>query len=174
MGTVQLINKRHQLPTSPCQWPTQPSKPTRTELKSITLATITISVAVLAAGCAQVETHADSTPMAAAAPAPTTLVTPTPTTKSNKPTATPSTIVTSGNYAADLAALGVVPDNVDSFATFMEERLCHETGSSLGVSVRSMGGNDSGGGIEGVRLAVAYFCPEKSREVETYLKYFTQ
>ncbi|MFJ4229188.1 hypothetical protein ACIPYV_16625 [Paenarthrobacter nicotinovorans] len=148
-------------------------------LKPITLVTFAISAAVVVAGCAQIEKPADIGPSAAAAPAPTASVTPTPvpsllTTATIKPTATPSTMVTTGNYAADLAALGIVPDNVDSFATFMEEQLCHETGSSLGVSVRSIGGNDSGGGIEGVRLAVAYFCPEKSREIETYLKYFTQ
>ncbi|MFP3581318.1 hypothetical protein SB659_17265 [Arthrobacter sp. SIMBA_036] len=91
-------------------------------------------------------------------------------------TATPtqSTIPTSGNYAADLAALGVVPDNIKGFADYMEKQICEQTGSALGVDVRSIGGNKTGGGIAGVRLTVAYFCPEKSQEVESYLNYFKQ
>lgn len=87
-------------------------------------------------------------------------------------TPTPTAAATSGSYAADLAALGVVPDSITSFASFMEERICQQTGTDLGISVRSSGGNPTGGGVEGVRLTVAYFCPEKSAEVEHYLEYF--
>lgn len=90
------------------------------------------------------------------------------------PTPTPSTIPTTGSYKADLAALGVVPDSVPSFADWMKKQICDETGTSLGVSVRSIGGNPTGGGVDGVRLAVAYFCPEKSQEVESYLEYFNE
>lgn len=89
-----------------------------------------------------------------------------------KATPTPSTIPTTGSYAADLAALGVVPDSVTSFADWMKKSICEKTGSSLGVSVRSIGSNPTGGGVKGVRLAVAYFCPAKSQEVESYLAYF--
>lgn len=89
-------------------------------------------------------------------------------------TPTPSTTATSGNYAADLAALGVVPDTVQGFADYMKEQICDQTGTALGVAVRSIGGNETGGGVDGVRLAVAYFCPEKSQEVESYLEYFNQ
>lgn len=105
----------------------------------------------------------------------TTIASPTPTvtkTVTVTPTPTPAPIKTSGSYKADLAALGVVPDNLQSFADYMEERICGQTGSDLGVSVRSSGGNPTGGGVEGVRLTVAYFCPEKSQEVESYLDYF--
>ncbi len=88
------------------------------------------------------------------------------------PTPKPTSISTTGSYKADLAALGVVPDNVQSYADWMETEICDETGASLGVSVRSIGGNATGGGVDGVRLTVAYFCPEKSQEVESYLEYF--
>ena len=102
------------------------------------------------------------------------------TTSTPRPTSTPTVTVTpkpsamktSGSYTADLAALGVVPDNIKSFATYMEEEICDQTGTGLGVSVRSIGGNETGGGIDGVRLTVAYFCPQKSLEVESYLDYF--
>lgn len=103
----------------------------------------------------------------------TASTTPTPTvTKTITVTPTPSAMKTSGSYTADLATLGVVPDNVKSFANYMEQEICDQTGTGLGVSVRSIGGNETGGGIEGVRLTVAYFCPQKSQEVESYLDYF--
>lgn len=112
-----------------------------------------------------------------ASPASTTSTTPAPTPTVTKtvtatPTPTPAPIKTSGSYEVDLAALGVAPDNVQSFADWMKTEICDETGTSLGVSVRSIGGNATGGGVSGVRLAVAYFCPEKSQEVESYLDYF--
>lgn len=116
-----------------------------------------LSIALLT-GCSGAAVSASSV-------APTVTITPT-------PTPTPSTIPTTGSYKADLAALGVVPDIVQSFADWMKKEICDETGSSLGVSVRSIGGNPTGGGVDGVRLAVAYFCPEKSQEVESYLDYF--
>lgn len=83
-------------------------------------------------------------------------------------------VATTGSYEADLAALGVVPDNIQSFSAWMNDQICAQTGAALGVSVRSIGGNETGGGVEGVRLAVAYFCPEKSPEVESYLEYFAK
>jgi ABC-type Fe3+-hydroxamate transport system substrate-binding protein len=110
-----------------------------------------------------------------ASPAATTSTAPTPTvtkTVTVTPTPTPAPVKTSGSYKADLAALGVVPDNVKSFADYMKKEICDETGTSLGISVRSIGGNSTGGGPDGVRLTVAYFCPTKSQEVESYLDYF--
>lgn len=124
----------------------------------------------LLSGCSgAVEIASTGTASTTATPAPTPTVTKTVTVA---PTPTPSAIKTSGSYTADLAALGVVPDNVKSFATYMEEEICDQTGTGLGVSVRSIGGNETGGGTAGVRLTVAYFCPEKSQEVESYLDYF--
>lgn len=66
----------------------------------------------------------------------------------------------------------MVPDSATSYADWMKEQICDKTGTGLGVSVRSIGGNESGGGVDVVRLSVAYFCPEKSQEVESYLDYF--
>jgi ABC-type Fe3+-hydroxamate transport system substrate-binding protein len=124
----------------------------------------------LLSGCSGAEANAISaSPSATATASPTPTVTKTVTVKASP---TPSTIATSGSYKADLAALGVVPDNVKSFGDYMKKEICDETGSSLGVSVRSIGGNATGGGIDGVRLSVAYFCPQKSQEVESYLDYF--
>ncbi|MBT2523273.1 hypothetical protein [Arthrobacter sp. ISL-28] len=128
----------------------------------------TLLVAALLSGCGGSGGGTASTPPSATAtptPVETVTVTATP---------TPSSIATSGNYGADLAALGVVPDTVQGFADHMKEQICDQTGTSLGVAVRSIGGNESGGGIDGVRLTVAYFCPEKSQEVESYLEYFNQ
>lgn len=127
-------------------------------------------VAILS-GCSGAGSSANSATPTATTTSPTPTPTPAKTvTKTAK--ATPSTIATTGSYAADLAALGVVPDNVKSFADFMEKQICDQTGAGLGVSVRSIGGNETGGGIDGVRLTVAYFCPNKSQEVESYLDYF--
>lgn len=107
--------------------------------------------------------------MTSTAPAPTPTVTKTVTVT---PTPTPAPVKTTGSYKADLAALGVVPDNVQSFADYMKKEICGQTGDNLGVSVRSIGGNSTGGGADGVRLTVAYFCSQKSQEVESYLDYF--
>lgn len=126
----------------------------------------------LVSGCSGAGASANSAiPSATATASPTPTVTKTVTVKA---TPTPSTIATTGSYAADLASLGVVPDSVPSYADWMQEQICDSTGSSLGVSVRSIGGNESGGGTDVVRLSVAYFCPEKSQEVESYLDYFNE
>jgi len=129
-----------------------------------------LSVALLTACAGGAISPGSAAPTAASSstvPTVTQTVTITP-----KATPTPSTVQTTGSYKADLAALGVVPDNVQSFADWMKQSICGKTGSSLGVSVRSIGGNATGGGVDSVRLAVAYFCPEKSQEVESYLDYF--
>lgn len=135
-------------------------------MKKTALSSAALVLIAALAGCSEAA-ESSSPATTSAAPTPTVTksvpVTPTP---------TPAPIKTSGSYRADLAALGVVPDNLQSFADFMEEQICRQTGSDLGVSVRSSGGNPTGGGVEGVRLTVAYFCPEKSQEVESYLDYF--
>lgn len=128
---------------------------------------------ILLTGCSGAAVSADSAaPTAArssAAPTVTQTVTITP---KATPTPTPSAIPTTGSYKADMAALGVVPDNDQRFADFMKSEICEKTGPSLGTGVRSVGNNATGGGVSGVRLTVAYFCPQKSKEVESYLDYF--
>lgn len=119
-------------------------------------------------GCAGAAESASPAATTSTAPAPTPTVTKTVTVK---PTPTPARIKTSGSYKADLAALGVVPDNVKSYSDWMEEQICDQTGTDLGISVRSIGGYEAGAN-DTVRLTVAYFCPEKSQEVESYLDYF--
>lgn len=179
MADQQVERKRPQMPAahvngrSSCLDPRPRLEPIRNLLKSLIFTTITISVAVLSAGCGQAPPQATNVQPASSTSNAVASVPASPTPRV-LPTQTPSSITTTGDYAADLAALGVVPDNVESFSSFMKDQLCHEAGSSLGVAVRSLGGNSTGGGIEGVRLTVAYFCPKKSQEVETYLKYFTQ
>ena len=133
-----------------------------------------LSVALLT-GCGGATVSAGSAAPTAASSSAVPTVTQTVTiTPKATPTPTPSTIPTTGSYAADLAALGVVPDSVPSYADWMKKQICEKTGTGLGVSVRSIGGNSSasGGGTDVVRLSVAYFCPQKSKEVETYLDYF--
>ncbi|MDB5243850.1 MAG: hypothetical protein JWP57_4476 [Spirosoma sp.] len=104
-----------------------------------------------------VQPTATATPSAAAAPAATS-------------------VPTSGSYAADVSKLGVLPDSMDSYIKWTKGQICEKEGTALGVAVRLIGGGtpSSGGGPEVVRLTVAYFCPEKSQEVEEALEYYKQ
>ena len=104
-----------------------------------------------------------------ASPAVTTTVTATATAaKTTKATPTPSPIKTSGDYGADLAAAGVVPDSVTRYAGFMEERLCDAPLTTrkpfdyteFSNSVRTIA-STAPDHIATVRLSVAYFCPER-------------
>ncbi|WP_164198895.1 hypothetical protein [[Micrococcus luteus] ATCC 49442] len=135
-------------------------------MKKLAMSAAALLLATVLSGC--------SGAAESASPAATTSTTPAPTvtkTVTAAPTPTPAPIKTSGSYKADLTALGVVPDNVKSYSDWMEEQICEQTGTGLGVSVRSLGGYEAGAN-DSVRLTVAYFCPEKSQEVESYLDYF--
>lgn len=104
-------------------------------------------------------------------PATTQTATPKPT-----PTPTPSPVKTSGDYGADLAAAGVIPDSVARYATFMEEKLCDAPltiarpfkYTHFSDSVRTQGSDTED--IAATRLSVAYFCPERSALAEEALK----
>lgn len=107
-----------------------------------------------------------------------------PASASASPTATPKTtptptgadpIRTTGDYEADLAAIGVFPDDATAYGEFMEENLCADDDPTdinsrfnMNVRVNMLPGSgpDSGGGVETLRLAVAYFCPERARALE--------
>lgn len=91
-------------------------------------------------------------------------------------TPTASAIATTGSYANDVASLGIKPDDMQDYAKWMKERICDQDSIGLGVAVRSIGGSDAGGGggVQVVRLTNAYFCPEKTQEIEEALKYFDQ
>lgn len=139
---------------------------------------LVLALALLAlAGCSS-STETGDAPSSATATnkAPTT--SPRPTTARPSPVTyeVPSAtgIPMSGSYAEDIAALGIQPDDVADYTSWMKERICDQDRVGLGVAVRSIGGSEpaSGGGQEVVRLTVAYFCPEKSQEVETALDYF--
>jgi ABC-type Fe3+-hydroxamate transport system substrate-binding protein len=138
-------------------------------MKKHVAAALLLFTALSGCGAAAESASTAATTSTASAPAPTVT-----TTVAVTPTPTPALIKTSGSYKADLAALGIKPDNVQNFADFMKKEICDETGTNLGVNVRSIGGNSTGGGPDGVRLTVAYFCPTKSQEVESYLDYFDQ
>lgn len=137
-------------------------------LKKFAMGTATLLCVTVLSGCSGAAESASPAATTSTAPAPTPTVTKTVTVS---PTPTPAPIKTSGSYKADLAALGIVPDNVQSYADWMEEQICDQTGTGLGVSVRSIGGYEAGEN-DSVRLTVAYFCPEKSQEVESHLEYF--
>lgn len=131
------------------------------------------------AGCsnsAEAEGAGGST--AATSKPPTVSPNPTTTRPSSTPNETPSAagIPTSGSYAADIATLGIQPDDVADYTSWMKEQICDQDRIGLGIAVRSIGGNTAanGGGQEVVRLTVAYFCPEKSQEVEAALDYFNK
>ncbi|NSX37826.1 hypothetical protein HTS88_15690 [Pseudarthrobacter oxydans] len=89
-------------------------------------------------------------------------------------TPTPKPIATSGSYAADVTKLGIKPDNMQSYASWMKERICDQDSIGLGIAVRSVGGETpaDGGGVDVVRLTNAYFCPKKTQEIEAELEYF--
>lgn len=138
------------------------------------LAATTVLSAALLAGCAGPPSASAPTVTVTA----TTTVTPAaaPTkTATPKATPTPSPVKTSGNYGADLAAAGIVPDDVADYGKFMAEYMCDSplTGiSSFSDKVRQLGmpGGESGGrGPAVVRLTVAYFCPERAGEGEKQL-----
>ncbi|WP_159803295.1 hypothetical protein [Arthrobacter zhaoguopingii] len=78
----------------------------------------------------------------------------------------------SGVYEEDLAAVGVVPDDITSYAAFMRGNVCEgDTSDSLGsfrrnVRVMHDGEPSMGSGAEALRLTVAYFCPERAGALE--------
>jgi hypothetical protein len=122
------------------------------------------------AGCSNVSSEAP--PVTATATAtPTQTATARPTASA---TPTPKPIATSGSYAADVTKLGIKPDNMQSYASWMKERICDQDRIGLGIAVRSVGGGTpaDGGGIDVVRLTNAYFCPTKTQEIEAALEYF--
>lgn len=87
----------------------------------------------------------------------------------------PQPVPTSGDYAADLAAIGIVPDNATSYGEFMKDKMCTgdpaDNFSRFNMSVRTMhdGLPSDGSGAETMRLAVAYFCPERAGALEDSL-----
>lgn len=142
------------------------------------LAAATVLSAVLLAGCAGPPSAGTptvtvtATTTVSATPAPTVTATP-------KAAATPAPVKTSGNYGADLAAAGVVPDNTAQFGDFMAEYLCDSSLTQLGAvgsfnygvdRFGTPGSEASGSGPAVVRLTVAYFCPERAAAAEKELK----
>lgn len=86
----------------------------------------------------------------------------------------PKGIPTSGNYAADIAAHGLVPDDLEYYKEFMKESLCDsELGSSAFLGrVRSRVGSPTDPKSDRANLArvnVAYLCPERTEDLEQTL-----
>lgn len=87
----------------------------------------------------------------------------------------PVTVPTTGDYAADLAALNQVPDNVESYKAFMKTALCD---SDLNDRLRSflrevrvtVGSPPQAERANVARLNVAYLCPERADDLEQTLK----
>lgn len=124
-----------------------------------------------------------SPPPAAATPVTTVVASPSaspalaPTTAaSQEATQTPAAVKTSGDYGADLAAAGVVPDSVTRYGQFMKEQLCDVPltkdpfwdYSQFSESIRTLGSADSDQ-VAATRLTVAYFCPERAALAEEAL-----
>lgn len=117
---------------------------------------------------------ATTTVTATVAPAKSTA---TPTKASAAPTPAPSPIKTSGNYGADLAAAGIVPDSVASYGQFMKEQLCDaplttapmRNYSKFSESIRQLGSAEAKD-VASARLSIAYFCPERKALAEDALK----
>lgn len=88
----------------------------------------------------------------------------------------PSGIATTGAYEADVLALGITPDDMASYKDFMIGNACEDTGTALGISVRSIGRGTpkNGGGPDILLLTATYFCPAQLPEIEKHLEYFDQ
>lgn len=78
-------------------------------------------------------------------------------------------VTITGDYAADLAAIGVVPDDVAAYREFERDRLCDAhmgrglpNTDSMWVAVRL-------GTPESIRLAIAYDCPDRMDDAEEAL-----
>lgn len=84
---------------------------------------------------------------------------------------------TIGNYGADLAAAGIVPDDVADYGLFMKEELCDGAitkhkfwdRSVLSENIRTLA-SSAAEDVASVRLSIAYFCPEHSPLAEAALK----
>jgi hypothetical protein len=123
------------------------------------------------AGCSSTAPEAAPT-TTAAKPSPTATPTKTPTARPTpSAAATLKPVATSGSYAADVSKLGIKPDNMQSYASWMKEQICDQDRMGLPISVRSIasGTPSSGGGPDVVRLTNAYFCPTKTQEIEAAL-----
>lgn len=137
--------------------------------------------AALLAGCAGAPSAGAPTVTATAT---TTVTAAAAATKSPSPKATPSpsptsfSVKISGNYGADLAAAGIIPDSVPSYGQFMKENLCDEPltphtfwkdRSEFSESLRTLA-SAAPDDVAAVRLSVAYFCPERQALAEAALK----
>lgn len=94
-------------------------------------------------------------------------------------TPTPAPVKTSGDYGADLAAAGTVPDDVEDYGTYMAGLLCNppitrddEFGNFSHEVYRNgePGDEAAGRGPAVVQLTVAYYCPERIAEANQELK----
>lgn len=143
-----------------------------------TLAAAAALSAALLTGCAGAPSASAPTVAVTAtttvkpAPAPTKTATP-------KSAPTPAPVKTSGNYGADLAAAGTVPDNVADYGKYMAELLCDppitkvdEFGNFSHAVYRygEPGSESRGSGPMVVQLTVAYYCPERLSEANKELK----
>lgn len=143
-----------------------------------TAALATLSV-VLVAGCTSpstpAATPATTTPASTAAaefiPEPSA----TPSTESPSPEPVP--VETSGDYGADLATAGVIPDDVLDYGQFMKEELCDASlgkhkfwdRSVLSENIRTLASAEPDD-VAAVRISVAYFCPERAELAEEALR----
>lgn len=134
-----------------------------------------LSAAVLT-GCAG---SPSATPTATVAHTVTAAPSPTPAKTTAIATPTPAPVQTSGNYGADLAAAGVVPDDVKDYGDFMADYMCESSltqASAIGSFNYGVdrfgkpGGEATGTGPAVVRLTVAYYCPERAAAAEKQLK----
>lgn len=85
----------------------------------------------------------------------------------------------SGDFATDVEALGMKPDDVSSYEEFIVQAVCDSDleqhpggGSELDMQARTLGDTDpsSGRHPDVVRAAAAYNCPERAEDVEDALR----
>lgn len=136
---------------------------------------------IVLAGCGGSEADVaspDTSQSASASVSPRPTATPkkTPTPKTTTPTpAEAEPTQTTGDYGADLAAIGIIPDSVAGYGEFMARNMCSDDDPTdvnslfnMNVRVALLPGSvpESGGGVETLRLAVDYFCPERAGVLE--------
>lgn len=132
-----------------------------------------LSLALVGCGA---ETASDATASDAEA---TVAESPSPSTQAPSPSPSESPEFTpSGDFATDVAALGITPDNMASYEAHMASAMCESdlepwaTGDTeLAMSVRMLGDTDPGSGQHPnvLRAAVAYNCPGRADILEDAL-----
>ncbi|MFC0673499.1 hypothetical protein [Brachybacterium hainanense] len=133
-----------------------------------------LAAALVALAACSAEQPADTAPTKAASTATTAAGSPASTVASEHGTGHP----TSGDFASDLADIGIEVDDVESYRAYLRENLCDSSTDEdargpdrfeFQVGRAGADNPEEGRSPDVVRLVVAYDCPERTELAERYL-----